>query len=133
MTIEPDGPNLQQRDSKPSIKDTERTANSENRKRLVNITKHSAVKANPSVSASAGGTQVVFFYIQPQRLNPVGEECKRGRRERGEPGLSKSSDSKKSNAGHATVHHNAPVCVSLMFPNPQVHQGLHEPRSGENH
>lgn len=134
VTIEPDGLNLQQRDSKPSTKDTERTANSRNRRKQVNVTKHSVATANPAVSASAGGSQVVFFRLQPQRLNPVGEERKRGRRGRGEPGLSKSSGSKESSAGHATVHHSAPLSGSIrVFFNPQVHQGLHEPRSGENH
>lgn len=91
------------------------------------------VKVIPAASASAGGSQVVFFCFQPQRLNPVGEECKRGRKERGEPGLSKSSNSKESNAGHTPVHHSAPVSVSVGFFNLQVHQGLHEPRSGQNH
>lgn len=37
LRIEPDGANLQLRDSKPSTKDTERTANSENRKKQVNV------------------------------------------------------------------------------------------------
>lgn len=95
-------------------------ASSKNRKKQVNVTKHRVFKANPALSASTGGTHGVFFYIQPQRLNAVGEECKRGRRERGEPGLSKSSDSKRSNAGHpqfiTTLLPAVPQCfLTLRF------------------
>lgn len=38
IKIEKDGPHLQQRDSRPSTKDTERTVNSENRKKQVKVT-----------------------------------------------------------------------------------------------
>lgn len=73
-----------------------------------------------------------FFYLQPQRLNPVGEECRRGRRGRGEPGLSRSSDSKKSSCA-PQLPPDARQPFTEVFQKPQVHQGIHEPRSGENH
>lgn len=58
----------------------------------------------------------MFLHPQPLRLRRVGEECRRGRRERGEPGPLKSSRSKKKmKVSKATVTFLPTSCFLTNF------------------
>lgn len=66
--------------------------NSENRKKQVNVMTGEFNRMKHAASHQSEGP-VCFKHPQPLRLNLVGEECRRGRSERREPGLSRSSRS----------------------------------------